>query len=315
MIIAEGRAKRPHQLGENSPPRVKVSKDNCPFEDLNASGNQPIAVYPGDSPAGEWKIAVIPNKYPALQNDPVCPVQIKHDLYTVLEGKGHHELIITRDHDKDFNALDETSAAEVLLTAKSRYEVFDNDPCVAYVSLFHLWGPGVGASIYHPHYQMLGLPVLPPEVEHSILGSKKFFEENKICVHCAIIENELKEGKRIVFENEGAVAMAPFASRQPFEVRIFPKKHENSFSKSGEDSIRSVAQALREVISRMKKNLADPDYMFFLHSSPAGEGDFSFYHWHLEILPKTTIFGGLEWETGIIVNIVDPDSAALALKQ
>jgi UDPglucose--hexose-1-phosphate uridylyltransferase len=304
VVIAPGRSARPHELNAVEK-RDIFPKENCPFHNLHASGNEPIAIYPKNS-KDNWEVAVIPNKFPILEFSPTCPMPITHGPYKILDGKGRHELVVTRDHNKNLAHLTPQEAAELFKVFAGEYSRMFQDSCVEYVSLFNAWGPKAGASIYHPHYQMLALPIIPPEVSRSLAGSKRYWEKNGKCIHCALLEFEKKEGKRIIFENEMAVAFAPFASRQPFEVRIYPKLHIADFKAADAGLLNGMALVIQQVLLRMENKLGDPDYNFFVHTAPRRGAPY--YHFHLEILPKTSILGGLEWGTGIIVNQVDPDS-------
>lgn len=305
MIIAPGRSLRPHEFNAQKEKREIAPEEGCPFENLHESGNEPIALYPKNS--GEnWEVAVIPNKFPILEYSPTCPTPILYGPYKILDGRGRHELIVTRDHGKNFSHLSLDEAASLFKIFGEEYSRLIQDPCVEYVSLFNAWGPKAGASIYHPHYQILALPVIPPHIKASLDGSRRYYEKNGRCVHCDLVEFAKKENKRIILENEMAVAIAPFASSQPFEIRIYPKIHTPDFKAADAGLLKGVADVLQKTLTLLEQKLQDPDYNFFIHTAPRrGAKD---YHFHLEILPKTSILGGLEWSTGIIVNIVDPDT-------
>ncbi|MDO8504691.1 MAG: HIT domain-containing protein [Candidatus Liptonbacteria bacterium] len=312
IISATGRAKRPKDLVKKKKPRVRVPKTVCPFEDLEKSGNLPIELFP---PGENWRIAVISNKFPILSPKISCADETKRGLYSVIDGVGHHELVITRDHDKNLSQLTKKDSAELFRVFKHRLTVFSEDPCSDYCSLFHAWGPTAGGTVYHPHYQMLTLPILPPDVRKSLEGSVRYARKNNKCVHCVMLAYEKRHKKRIVYENADAIAIAPFSSKQPFEIRIFPKKHEARFEKTDDKILAGVADVLSFSLRRVKEKLADPDYNFFLHTAPFRKAEeYDMYHWHMEVVPKTSLLGGFEWSTGIDVNVIDPDEAAKFLR-
>jgi UDPglucose--hexose-1-phosphate uridylyltransferase len=313
IVIAPGRFKRPHQVVKKEVKRKREPIKNCPFEDPKKSGNpDPIVVYPNKH---KWAVQIIPNRYPAVSHNAVMSVVARRGPYSVFPGVGHHDLVITRDHDRNFPHLTKSEAIQVFQAFRERYLMLFEDKYVAYLSIFHNWGPAAGASIYHPHYQMIGIPVVPPDVSHSLEGSARYFKKYKKCVHCLMIEWEQKEGRRVVFENDGAIAFAPFVSRSPFEIRIFPKKHlpyfENTYDYDFEDVVIALQRALRSV----EKKLNDADYNFFIHTAPIkNKNEYRHYHWHIEILPKTAIQAGFELGTGVEINVVDPDTAAKLLR-
>ncbi len=314
IVIAPSRAKRLGKLLARNKRPIPSPKAECPFEDPQASGNdKPILLY-GDSK--KWRIQIVQNKYPALTHLQRCAEVLPDGPYSVMEGVGHHDLVITRDHLKHFPKLTPSEAQQVFEAFRDRYLMFLEDRCIAYVSIFHNWGPKAGASVYHPHYQIIAVPIIPPDILHSLRGSERYFSEHKRCVHCVMIENEVKEKVRVIYENKHAIAVAPFVSRNPFEVRVFPKAHSPYFENTTGDVFAGVAAATQAVLKKIEKNLHYPDYNFFIHTAPIQDRDhYSMYHWHLEILPKITIQAGFELGTGIDINVVDPDEAAVILRK
>lgn len=311
IVIAPGRAKRPHQLLAKIPKRKRASKASCPFESPLESGNKALLVYP-DHP---WSVMIIENKYPAFLHSDVCGVLTKRGPFEVIPGTGHHDVVITRDHDKNFVHLSSKNANLVFQAFRDRYLMLFADPCLAYISIFHNWGPAAGASIYHPHYQMIALPVVPPDVNHSLQGSARYWEKNKKCVHCVMMSWDKKEGKRIIYENEGAMVIAPFVSRAPFEVRVFPKKHLPYFENTLDIEMEYVVDALQNALRRFEKRLNDPDYNFFIHTAPLRDKKkYNHYHWHIEVSPKISLRAGFELGTGVEINVMDPYQAAKILE-
>lgn len=312
IVIAPGRAKRPRQLLKFRKRKI-APKSSCPFEDFQKSGQRkPILIYGGDK---QWRLQVLENKYPAFWHKDKCAVVFREGPYSVTEAIGHHELVITRDHNKNFPRLSKIDARQVFEAFRDRYLMLLNDKCLEYISIFHNWGPGAGASIYHPHYQIIGMSVVPPDVEHSLRGAKRYFQKYKKCVHCAMIDWERKQKKRVIYENAGVIAFAPFVSKEPFEVRIFSKEHLPYFENTLDTDLDYMAEALQKVLSRIEKNLKDPDYNFFIHTAPIRDKEkHSNYHWHIEIVPKITINAGFELGTGVEINVVDPNEAAKLLR-
>jgi len=315
IVIAPGRSKRPHQLKTEK--RKKVSKAGCPFENPQKTDHKPpILIYGNGKNGRNWEIQVIENKYPALTCKEKCTVFKKDGPYSVAEALGHHDIVITRAHDKNFADLPKNKARQVFEILRDRYLMLLNDKCLEYISMLHNWGPKAGASIYHPHYQIVAIPVIPPDVEHSLVGSHEYYKNHKKCVHCVMLDYEKKNKKRVIYENKGAIVFAPFVSKEPFEVRVFPKKHLPYFENTLDVDLDYVVDALQVALKKIKKNLKDPDYNFFIHTAPLKvKENFKHYHWHVEVIPKTSIAAGFELGTGIEINVVDPDAAAALLRK
>src|SRR3989338_5123340 len=313
IVIAPGRVKRPRDFIRRDAPREKAPIKNCTFENSPENNDtEPYLVYPNKH---TWAIQIVENKNPAVRHlGEKCSVVSRRGPYAIQPGFGHHDIIITRDHNKNFPKLTKSEANLVFQAMRDRYLALFNDKCLEYISIFHNWGPTAGASIYHPHYQLIAIPVVPPDVTHSLNGSRKYFDKHKKCVHCLMIEWERKEKKRIIYENDGAIAIAPYVSRSPFEARVFPKKHLPFFENTYDHDVAAVVDALQNTLKLIYKNLKDPDYNFFIHTAPLkNKEDYKHYHWHIEILPKVAIYAGFELGTGVEINSIDPDTAAKLL--
>ena len=318
VIVASNRAKRPDELVKPKPKRVSSPRKTCPFEDLAASGNWPAhMILPEGGTSSRWDIAVIPNKYPALTHAGGCAAAGRHALYETKSGAGEHELLITHDHAAPFADLSSATASKVFEILQERHRILAKDGCAAYVSSFMNWGPSAGASISHPHYQTLALPIVPPHVAHSLEGAASYFKAHKRCVRCDIIKTELAEKKRIVGRNAHAVAFVPFASKHPFEVAILPRRHDVSFVGASKQTLGGMAHLLQEVLRMMKRRLGDPDLNFFIHSAPTNARKYPFHHWHIEVVPVNVVSppGGFEAATSIDINVIDPDAAAKILRK
>jgi UDPglucose--hexose-1-phosphate uridylyltransferase len=314
VIVAPGRAKRPDQMIKTREKRRPSPKSECPFEDLQKSGNwPPIDAYPSTA---KWKIAVVHNKYPALTHIEGCAIDIPSGIYHAKTGVGDHELVVTRDHNKNFADLDLTTATRLLMMFQKRHRALDADSCNAYVSTFFNWGREAGASLWHPHYQILALPIVPPHAARSIHGAERYFKKHRRCVRCDIVATERKRKKRVVAENRSAIAIAPFAGKRPFEISILPKHHTSRFAKTSPAAIKDVARIVQAVMRRMKKYLRDPDLNFFIHEAPLTDRDYSHHHWHIEIVPVDVVSaaGGFEVSTVVNINVIDPDVAAAILR-
>jgi UDPglucose--hexose-1-phosphate uridylyltransferase len=313
VILAPGRAKRPEEFLAKKAKRKSVPKSGCPFESLSNGGMLPaIATYPD---AKHWRVAVVPNKYPSLVHINGCAVDFHHGIYHAKTGAGESDLIITRDHRKNFAAITKEDARRLFEIFQQRHKAFMKDACIAYVSTFCNWGPTAGASVAHPHYQMLALPIIPPHAVHSLHAAEAYFKKNKRCARCDIVAFERKEKKRIIGENRHAIAFTPYASKEPFEISVVPKRHFSFFSKTPNVVIEAAASLLQESLVKLKKGANDPDFNFFIHGAPVDGGTYPHHHWHIEVMPKISISAGFELSAGLAVNILDPDDAAKILRK
>ena len=115
---------------------------------------------------------VIKNKFPALGYGD-CSKLYKEGPYTTMEGIGFHEIIITRDHKKHLALMPLDKIEEVIKAYQERYIALMHHKCVNYIFIFHNHGKEAGATIPHPHSQLIALPVLPADVKRSLDGAKR----------------------------------------------------------------------------------------------------------------------------------------------
>jgi UDPglucose--hexose-1-phosphate uridylyltransferase len=343
IIMAPERGGRPHNIGGppsaghglSSARRGKKSsrkpspKKSCPFENPEKTGNwPPILSWPniGKNPDAQvgrgsdrkrrsWQILLIPNKYPALTHNSTCAVDFKKGPYNLKTGEGKHDLLITRDHRKNFGDLALDKATKVLEVLQERYRMLHRDKCLMYTSAFFNWGASAGASIYHPHYQVISLPILPSDFKHSLLGLESYYKKHHRCAHCVMLAEALKSKTRIVDGNKSAILVSPFVPRESYEIRVFPKRHLSRFEDISVRELRDMAAMLQSGIRRIKRYLGDPDFNFFIHTAPLkDDARYRCYHWHIEIIPKISILGGFELSTGVDITVVDPEKAAAVLR-
>lgn len=316
ILVSPGRFRKVEEMLKKTKKRVQTPKTRCPFEHPLDTVNEHILLqYPEDQKK-KWNLLVLQNGFPAVRhNDKKVSVQ-KSGPYGVIEGAGHHDLLITRDHHKNFPMLSREGAFQVFQAFRDRYLQIMNDKNVAYISLFQNWGPKAGASVYHPHYQIIGIPVIPTTIARSLQGSGQYMRKHHRCAHCDQIAWEMKEGKRIILENEYALAFTPYFSKNPFEIIVIPKKHRSFFENTLDDELQGITDLLQGVLKLLAKKLHDPDYNFFIHTAPVVQKEkYKHYHWHIEIYPKLSIRAGFEVSTGVEINVADPDLVAKTLQK
>lgn len=312
VVIATGRAKRPDEFVRTDKEENDKGIESCLFEDPIATGQQPdVLIY--ERPGGDWSLRVFPNKYPAFSHG--RSKNISEGPYTAVTGHGFHEIVVTRDHYRHIAQLDVMEIAEVFDAYQDRYLDMMNKKSVNYVAIFHNHGKECGASIPHPHSQIMAIPVVSPYVKLELDGAEKYHKSNRHCPYCVTVEHEMEEGKRIVFENEDFIAFCPFASRVAFEVWVMPKKHSSYFERITDEQKTKLAEVFSKGLGSIYKALNDPPYNFYIHTSPCDGKDYKHYHWHIEILPHTSTWAGFELDTGIEISTIQPEVAAEYLRQ
>jgi UDPglucose--hexose-1-phosphate uridylyltransferase len=315
VIIARERANRPSAFFV---PDASAGESVCPFchGEEKQTPSEVLAYRPAGSPrdAPDWWLRVVPNKFPALVNH--APVKrAGNGMYDMINGMGMHEVVIeTARHDGDIADMTPDEVAEVVWAYRDRTIEMCKDPRLEYVMIFKNRGREAGASLDHPHSQIIATPIIPGRVEEEMEGAQKYFEYKERCVFCDMIAQEIKDGERVVFETDLFIGFMPYASRFPYETWIMPREHASFFHDIQKNEVADFAKVLRETMRRMKIALNDPPYNWMLHTTPLHiRNENAFYHWHMEIIPKLTRPAGFEWGTGFYINPVAPEDAAREL--
>jgi len=271
---------------------------------------------PGAPNSPGWTLRVVPNKFSALNMDGEFSVETSGSLQYSSYARGRAEVIIESPHHSMNPALFPHAQTALILKAyKDRYNALSKDISVKYIAIFRNNGSPAGASLSHPHSQIIATPVVPPAVEQEMEGAKKYFEKHKRCVYCDMIESELKDKSRIICENDDFVSFAPYASKSPFETWVMPRFHSCSYNELNDKQLKSLAEIWRSVLYRIYKGLDNPPYNYFIHTAPVREKNNKFYHWHMELIPKMTIAAGFELGTGMYINIALPEHSAEFLRE
>ncbi|MDZ7611287.1 MAG: galactose-1-phosphate uridylyltransferase [Candidatus Moranbacteria bacterium] len=316
VVIANSRGKRPDDFKkEKNSVEQEETPEECLFCKPEASGQEgDVLIY--NTSDGDWTLRVFPNKYPAFSRPSGGRINHQEEgPYFWMDGVGYHEVIVTRDHYDRIGSMDNVKVAEILDSFQTRYIDLMNKKSVRYIEIFHNQGSEAGASIFHPHSQLAAVPVVSPYVRLELDGSEEYHRANKKCVFCDMIEWETEHRQRIVFENDNFIAFCPFSSRRAFEVWVLPKKHSPYFERIDLQGKLEGAEVLNEAIRKINKVLDNPDYNFYLHTAPCDGRDYPHYHWHIEILPKTSIWAGFELSTGVEISAMEPEKAAKALRE
>jgi len=313
VVIATGRAKRPDAFAKFERIKDDNGIDKCLFEDPVASGQEPDVLIYADK-EGQWTLRVFPNKFPTVSQFAVMKPKPEGPYFS-MPGVGFHELVVTRDHFKQLALMNVLEIAEVFDAYQDRYLDLMSKKNVNFIAIFHNHGKEAGASLSHPHSQIMAIPMIAPYPKQELDGAEMYYRSNKACVYCIMTEYESQFKKRIVFENEDFVAFCPYASRVAFEVWVVPKKHNPYFERITDEQKLKLAEVFSKALGAIYKALNDPPYNFYINTSPCDGKDYPHFHWHIEILPHTSIWAGFELETGIEISTIQPEVAAEYLRK
>ena len=327
IIIATERARRPTDFSHEPASVTEVSFD--PFAPGNEDKTPPETFAfrkKGTDPnTPGWKVRVVSNKFPALMIEGDLARE-GVGLYDKMNGVGAHEVIIeSPDLPETFATMKLPQLTLVMQAYRERINDLMKDQRFRYVLIFKNHGSDAGASLAHPHTQIIATPITPKTVALELDSARSYYYVKERCIFCDLMKQELEDGSRIVMANEHFVVYCPYASRFPFEMMLLPRQHHHKFGDSSDELLGHMASTLQEILARLSKALDDPPYNFMLHTAPnvnvpARRANYwdtlpFDWHWHLEIIPRVTKTAGFEWGTGFYINPVPPENAAKFLRE
>ncbi len=318
VLIAPARAKRPEDFRTYSVgfglPELDHTCVFCPGnEEKNPDLCDDVCRIPNDK---NWQIRLIANKYQALEH---TKLYAHKEFYRAMSGYGDHEVLITRKHNEPPALQSAQLVARTLKVFQERLISIPKDESINYVQIFHNHGRDAGASLIHPHYQILSTPIVPPHIHEELKGCGHYYEVNHSCVYCDIMKEERRLKDRVVYEDDYFMVLSAYASRSPFETWILPKRHQSRYENLSDIEALHLAHVLKKVLGTLYVKLSDPPLNFYIHTMPTKNVQHSHYqeksfHWHLTVFPRLTIWAGFEYATGIPINPMPPEETAKFLR-
>ena len=313
VVIATERAKRPEQLSVKREVKpLPTYSQNCPFCAGNEAQAPPEIAHLDHE--GQWQIRVVPNKFSALAREGEPTRRIERSKRT-MNGVGVHDVIVEgRQHDLTTALLPEEHVANIFRMYKQRYAEVSRDPRIQQIIIFKNHGGTAGASLEHPHSQLIGIPVISHQVRERFEQALRHYDEYGECIFCQMIKEELEEGSRVVIESEHFVAMEQFASPTPFGTHVHPKRHMASFGDINEDELIDLARVMKQLLAKLYYGLENPDFNYSIRTAPAENAGVKYYHWYISVIPRLTKVAGFELGSGMFINVVLPEAAAEFLR-
>jgi len=193
------------------------------------------------------------------------------------------------------------------------------DPRFRQIVIFRNFGVAAGASLSHPHSQLIALPIVPMLVKRKLTAARSHYLHKERCIFCDLLEQEEAMPERVVMQTDDFLVLSPFAARFPFELQVYPRRHMHDFTLMSAGEQLAFAAVLKETLLLYRNMLGNPPYNMMLQTAPntlarPGHPDYwgtlaCDYHWHVELTPRLTKTAGFEWATGFYINPVSPELA------
>ncbi len=312
VLLSPERGLEPSAFGS-----VPPAPERSPLspESKDRVGPEIAAVRPAGSHSGaaDWRIRALAHPAQLVSSRPT-EVGAGAELFKQAAAYGHHEIIVEHpDARQRLETMPIEHLTEVLRFYRERIALAAARPGIAHVQLTRNVGRAAGAVYDHPYAQLLAVPVTNRWVEEEVAVAAAHHAAHGRCLFCHVLEREIDARERVVTQNDAYVALAPFASKTPFETWILPRHHGSSFSTVASNTLPALAELLRAVVRAINDALDYPPYNLMLHTVvEEGRPD---YHWHLELLPRLTNQAGFDWGTGFFVNPTLPEDAVRFLRE
>ncbi len=307
VVVSVDRAERPAAFAPPTAPQADTSRP-CPFCPGHEESTPPALETYGSS--GSWLVRVVPNLYPAFEGDHPFIVEHRGPVFTQATAGGIHEvLVLSPDHDTGWDRISEEQAGLVMAAIRDRIEEHSTVPGLRYSQAIVNAGREAGASLDHPHGQLLGMSFVPRELAEEQAGFARFAGR---CLLCTTADAEEADGYRVVYADDRVLVICPFWSGSPYEMLLIPRTHSPHLHRATPADLVAVGRALRTVLADLKATLGDVAYNLVFHSAPYRASEP--YHWHVHLSPKLTTTAGFELGTGVLINIVAPEQAAEELR-
>ena len=224
-------------------------------------------------------------------------------------------------HNVSLSELANHEVEKLLRVWQQQYVELGSRPEIAHVLIFENRGAVVGVSNPHPHCQIYATNFVFKTIETEARVSQKHLLETGRVLFQDIIEAERSDGRRIIAENDSAIAFIPYFARYAYEVFVAPKQTHPSLAGLSRTELSDFAEVLRTVLAKLDNLWSMPfPYVMPLHQAPTDGGDYSGFHFHVEFHPPLRrrnllkFLAGPEIGGGNFLSDTSPEEKAAELR-
>jgi UDPglucose--hexose-1-phosphate uridylyltransferase len=159
-------------------------------------------------------------------------------------------------------------------------------PRTRYVQIFENRGEIMGCSNPHPHCQIWANETIPNEPRKEQKHQAAYSAAHDSCLLCDYLSLEMKDGTRIVCENDDFAALVPFWAIWPFEILLLAKSHLGDLTALSATARSNLADILKRVTTRYD-NLFEISFPYSMgfHQAPTDREPHSEWHLHAHFYP------------------------------
>ncbi|MFT3746578.1 MAG: galactose-1-phosphate uridylyltransferase [Pyrinomonadaceae bacterium] len=232
-------------------------------------------------------VFVFDNDLPSVGQKAPTELETPVGIYKNRPANGLARVICySPNHSLSLAEMEQNAVEQVIVAWQREYTDLGGRDEINHVLIFENKGEAVGVSNPHPHGQIYGTNFVFKTIETEAKAAERHLNETGRVLFADIIESEQKDGRRIIFENETAIAFMPYFARYAYEVYVAPKRSCRSVADLDEREVEGFAEALKAVLVRYDNlwNMSFP-YVMPLHNAPTDGGDHRGFHFHIEFHP------------------------------
>jgi UDPglucose--hexose-1-phosphate uridylyltransferase len=233
------------------------------------------------------QIFVFDNDHPSVAMDAPETAKPLAEVYQAQPATGISRVVCySPKHNLTLSELEKPEIENLLKVWQAQYLDLGNRTGIKHVLIFENKGEAVGVSNPHPHCQIYANNFVFKTIENEARISQKHFAETGKILFQEIIKAEQTDGRRIIAENDTAIAFLPYFARYAYEVFVAPKATHASIADLSNEEITGFAEVLKTVLVKFDNlwKISFP-YVMPLHQAPTDGGDYSAFHFHIEFHP------------------------------
>lgn len=233
------------------------------------------------------QIFVFDNDHPSVDFAAPEPKEPPSSLYRARPAQGISRVVCySPRHDLTLTELELPEIERLIGVWQAEYTNLGSRPEIEHVLIFENKGEAVGVSNPHPHCQIYANNFVFKTIENEARISKEYFAENRKTLFQEIIKTEKLDGRRIIAENDSAIAFLPYFARYAYEVFVAPKESHPTIAGMSLKEIADLSAVLKTVLIKFDNlwNMPFP-YVMPLHQAPTDGRDHSSFHFHIEFHP------------------------------
>lgn len=270
--------------------RPDMPKDYCAF--CPGSGRVP----------DNYDVLMYENDWPSMKQNPQEPDNVATSFYKTAKSFGKAEVILySPNHEDNIYNLTDEHAKKIVDLWQERFTAMKSDKNIKHILIFENRGKEVGTTQPHPHGQIYGYGFVPLRIKVELENCKKHYEKTKKSLILDIRDEELKEGKRIIMQNNSFVAFIPFFTDYPYGVYIVPKSDNintiEDFSQEEKMDFAKIIKNLQGTFDTLFDRIFP--YMMGIYQMPFNDDCYkdvhNYYHFHVKFFPPLRGANSIKW--------------------